>query len=499
MKTYPRLTLFMMDTPKILYDRFSVENTCEGQCDCACATGLPMYHEPALPVVNEAYAFNPGEPLLVIPLTDQHDTVLGRDIPPIVLNRSARVIANHFSRGHLLEDIPPLWQHCWGTGSLHSILNQMIEIGLLVPESDYCPEFHENPAVLSAWLHITDRCNLRCRYCYLSHKSADMSIETGRAAIEATFRSARTHGYQQVKFKYAGGEPLLRFFTITELHQYARGLAEQEELELDGVVLSNGTLLTPDIVTQIRTLGLRLMISLDGIGGFHNSHRSYPDGHGSFESVSKAIEMPVSQGLVPEISLTISGRNIEGLPEVVAWVLERELPFSLNFYREHDLSSSKTDLQLEEEKIIGGMLAAYKVIESNLPQRSLLNSLIDRANFAAPHLRTCNVGQDYLVFNSQGCVAKCQMEPGTTITDVHDPDPLARIRKSTQGVQNRSVEEKEECHVCQWRYWCGGGCPLLTYRTTGRYDLKSPNCTIYKALYPEVIRLEGLRLLHYAQ
>jgi len=38
---------------------------------------------------------------------------------------------------------------------------------------------------------------------------------------------------------------------------------------------------------------------------------------------------------------------------------------------------------------------------------------------------------------------------------------------------------------------------LATYRATGRYDVKSPHCNIYQALFPEVLRLEGLRLLKY--
>jgi uncharacterized protein len=37
----------------------------------------------------------------------------------------------------------------------------------------------------------------------------------------------------------------------------------------------------------------------------------------------------------------------------------------------------------------------------------------------------------------------------------------------------------------------------MAYRKTGRYDAKSPNCEIYKSLFPEVIRMEGLRLLNY--
>jgi hypothetical protein len=40
--------------------------------------------------------------------------------------------------------------------------------------------------------------------------------------------------------------------------------------------------------------------------------------------------------------------------------------------------------------------------------------------------------------------------------------------------------------------------PVATFRATGRYDIKSPNCRIYKAIHPEALRLEGLRLLKYA-
>ncbi|HNF93684.1 MAG TPA: radical SAM protein, partial [Anaerolineales bacterium] len=51
--------------------------------------------------------------------------------------------------------------------------------------------------------------------------------------------------------------------------------------------------------------------------------------------------------------------------------------------------------------------------------------------------------------------------------------------------------------TCEWKHWCTGGCPLETHRVTGRYNVKSPNCNIYKALFPEALRLEGLRLWKY--
>lgn len=350
---------------------------------------------------------------------------------------------------------------------------------------------------LIAWLHLTDRCNLRCDYCYLPHVREDMSSETGRAAVDATFRSAIANGFKQVKLKYVGGEPLLRFPLIVELHRYARLLAEQHGLDLEGVVLSNGTLLTAEMVETLKSLGLRLMISLDGLGPHHDAHRRYAGGRGSFADVAEAVDLALANGLTPNISVTVSSRIADGLPDVMAWILERELPFSLNFYRENELSASHEDMRLDEEKIINGMLAAFKAIEDNLPRRPFLGGIIDRANLSASHTHTCGVGQNYLVFDQHGQIAKCQMHIRKPITHVHIADPLAVIRADQIGIQNISVEEKEGCKTCEWKYWCAGGCPLATHRATGRYDVKSPNCNIYKALFPEALRLEGLRLLKY--
>ncbi len=155
------------------------------------------------------------------------------------------------------------------------------------------------------------------------------------------------------------------------------------------------------------------------------------------------------------------------------------------------------DLVFQEAEIIDAMRAAFATIERNLPSYSLLGALLDRTGLDGAHNRTCGVGHSYLVIDQHGAVAKCHMQIEQTVTDVDTADPLAIINADLLGIQNLSVDEKEGCRDCSWRYYCAGGCPALTYRATGRYDVKSPNCNIYKALFPELIRLEGLRLLKY--
>jgi uncharacterized protein len=529
-----------LNIPTVIFQSFSILPNI-GQCDCACANMISSKHEVPLLISSDLFYLT-NHKLIKQPVNSTHHAVLSPFTNTFsVLNESAMRCIQYFNSPKTLESIPSTWSENWGEIPVRSTLEQMLQLGLLVPETwqtessisfedKLCiPE--EAPDTLAAWLHVTNRCNLRCAYCYLLHHNADMSLETGRAAIEATFRSAIAHHYRKVKFKYAGGEPLLRFPFVTELHQYAQALAEQYGLELDGVVLSNGTLLTKEIVKEMQMLGLRLMISLDnvptpGLSQEENyqflpspnlSHqgrgiqRNYPDGRDAAGDAMRAVELALDCGLVPAISITVSGRNVAHLPELLTWVLERDLPFSLNFYREHnctanvpfanrkrDACGTSDDLKIDEETFISGMLAAYKKIESNLPQRSLLASLVDLANFAAPHLRRCSVGHSYLVFDCEGRVSKCQMQMEKPVTSVHADDPLGMIRADSCGIQNVTVDEKEGCQACQWRYWCAGGCPLETFRATGRYDLKSPNCNIYRSFYPEVLRLEGLRLLKYA-
>lgn len=475
--------------PYIFFEENEALLTGEGQCDCACVEAIPVKPLARMFNQNKKYSVAPNCHRVVI--DSEHDVSLGLYGGAVLLNKAASQLLNAFSHSACpLEVLPEGIQE-----EALQVVKQMFLRGLLVSEYDSIHPMEPGNDRLTAWLHISDRCNLRCSYCYLPHQPMDMSLETGQQAIAATFRSAIKHGFKAIKFKYAGGEPLLRFPLVKTLQLYAQELAAKHHLALDAVVLSNGTLLSSTTIHQMQQLNLRLMVSLDGLGRFHDEQRPLAGGHGSFADTARGIELALSLGLKPDISVTVTSQSADGLAEVIYWILERELPFSLNFYRENELSKNHQALQLQEQKIITGMLAAFKMIENHMPPMSLLGSLVDRANLAIPHEHTCGVGQSYLVFDYQGKVAKCQMHFDQAVTTSDAEDPLGYIQVDQIGIQNISVAEKEGCRDCHWKNWCAGGCPLTTFRATGRYDVKSPNCNIYKTLYPEALKLEGLRLL----
>lgn len=370
---------------------------------------------------------------------------------------------------------------------------ELAACSLLIPADQKPTPTWSEPTTLTAWLHITNACNLDCPYCYVRKSNARMSDEIGRKAIKATFQAAENNRFRAVKLKYAGGEAALHFKLVQDLHAYAQTLAYEQQLDLRAVVLSNGTVWTPAMAQWLIDSGVKLMISLDGVGQSHDAQRPTRGGKGSFARIEHTVDnILLPAGVRPDISITITGRNAPVAVDAVAWAIERDLPFSLNFYRENLLSAKHEDMKLEESRIIEGMRKAYQVVEKYLPTRPFLGGLLDRVQVEA-HTHTCGVGQSYLVFTHTGEIAQCQMHLGSSKAVLDTEDALRIVASGTIPIV--SVDDKEGCRQCVWRYRCTGGCPLETYRATGRFDVQSPHCNIYSTLFPEALRLEGLRLM----
>ena len=230
-----------------------------------------------------------------------------------VLNRKAKNILNTFSTTKPMDDALQKWDQ---EEDLSALLSKFSKAGLIRPETNSDQQLIESPHKLTAWLHLTDKCNLRCTYCYLPHESINMTEAIGKAAIDATFRSAIIHNNKAVKLKYAGGEPLLRMDLIETLHKYALQQAQEKKIELEGVILSNGTLLSKDKIERIRQLNLRVMVSLDGIGAVHDIQRSFKEGTGSFQQTMNGIELLLEEGIYPDISVTVTEQNVSNLAEL---------------------------------------------------------------------------------------------------------------------------------------------------------------------------------------
>lgn len=459
------------------------DEACEG--DCACAEPQTGTDLERLAEMSALWQISPEQ--FHIPVIDDHEVVFNPLVPVgvTVLNRPALEILASY-----LDPLP-----LDGTAS-----RQLAGLGLLRPvDTSPLPAF-SRLQTLTAWLHVTNACNLRCAYCYVAKSDEAMDKATGLAAVDAIVRSATHHSFKAIKLKYAGGEATLNFRLIQLLHGYAQDQAAAHGLTLQEVILSNGVGLSQTMLDFVRDAGMRLMISLDGLGAEQNAQRRMANGAPSASLVQRTIQRACERGLLPHISITVSPANAASLAHTVRFVLDHGLLFNLNFVRgEAAPSFCENPVGGWATEIIAGILQALAVIEGKLPRHRLIDDLLDRASFAGAHSYPCGAGRNYLAINQRGKIATCHMILDDPVSDVWADDPLGAVQQAWVEHHPKAAEKRETCSGCMWRNVCGGGCPLMNRRAAGEHDAPPLYCSVYRAILPELLRLEGLRLLKWQE
>jgi len=206
------------------------------------------------------------------------------------------------------------------------------------------------------------------------------------------------------------------------------------------------------------------------------------------------IDSALARGLVPDISITITSLNLDGVAGAARVALERNLPFNLNFYRECTPAGKQGRREVETlapppGRLVAVILDLFDLVRQFPAYPHPLSGILDRARLDLPHDAACSAGSDYLVVDVRGAIAGCQMLLGSPWANLSDEDPLDAVRKQGRLIFQQPGEGSD-CARCTWRRACGGGCPLLRGS-----DLHDRYCAVYRALFPELLRLEGERLL----
>ena len=142
-------------------------------------------------------------------------------------------------------------------------------------------------------------CNLDCDYCYYLDKNAlypdkKFSLQGFRMneqVLEKLIRDVITSQPQKrIEFIWHGGEPTLLgidyFQKIVDLQQkYADGK------EIANSFQTNGTLINDKWAEFLASHHFLCGLSLDGPQKFHDNHRRFINGQGSWEKVMKCIEL----------------------------------------------------------------------------------------------------------------------------------------------------------------------------------------------------------------
>lgn len=170
---------------------------------------------------------------------------------------------------------------------------------------------------------VTDRCDLRCRYCM----AEDMRFLPRDALLEIDEIAAIAERFIArgvTKIRLTGGEPLVRRGAI----DLARRLGQQIGQGLDELTLTtNGTRLA-DCAGDLRAAGIRrINVSLDSLDPDRFRHITR---HGDLSRVIEGIAVAKAAGIAIKINMVaLKDLNQDEIPAMLAWCVEQGHDLSL--------------------------------------------------------------------------------------------------------------------------------------------------------------------------
>ncbi|MBN2431273.1 MAG: radical SAM protein [Acidobacteria bacterium] len=194
------------------------------------------------------------------------------------------------------------------------------------------PQLGNEPEYESVVLFLTNRCNLRCVYCYAGSgdgPSCDMSWPMAQAAVDHVLELARRRPNPALLVGFhGGGEPVLNWDVFRRTVEYARRISRLQHVEVFLSCASNG-IWTADQTRFIVEHLDQVNISFDGLPMVQNQQRPAGDGHPTAGAVCRTIRSLDEAKADYAIRLTVTRDSVTSLAESVRFICDRFRPSTL--------------------------------------------------------------------------------------------------------------------------------------------------------------------------
>ena len=342
---------------------------------------------------------------------------------------------------------------------------------------------------LVVW-NTTNRCNLRCKHCYL--QAEDVSYDNELTHEEAMALIDDLAEMKAPVLLFSGGEPLMRK-DLMELGKYAA------EKGLRPVLSTNGTLIDDEKAKQLFEAGFQYVgISIDGAPKTHDFFRAK---EGAFRASIEGLHACRRAGLKTGVRFTLNKYNEKELPEIFDILVEEKIPRFCMYHlvyagrgegmlkqdvtteRMRELMQYVADktVELHEQGVEIEILTTdnhadgiylYNLIKEKQPERA------DEVMKLLEMHGGCSAGTKFGNVDPQGNVHPCQFWQDYTIGNVREKpfselwngdDPLlVMLRKKEEHV-------KGKCADCKYNQLCGG-CRIRARAVTGDLWEEDPAC-----------------------
>ncbi len=319
-------------------------------------------------------------------------------------------------------------------------------------------------------LEISNACNLKCSYCFNENKTGErMKFEGARKYLDHLF--AIFNKAERYFIDVSGcGEPLMNLKFIDQVVEYAKDKSNEIDREVVVIFVTNGTLLTKEIVNFLQKRGILFGVSLDGNQFVHDSKRKYVDGRGTYLDIMKnvaAIEHKEFLGVAVTITNEVFPL-LESLQELsqhfstisVKPVRSKECgidDFSCDkWLKEYE----KLERYLEERVSLGDMSLLFCLLNGD----DYFGKFITRSFLGIKALSRCDGGTGRIGISIDGSFYPCIPMIGmdNKLGDFHNGFDCNSAKNFYESQINR-----DSCSNCDFRFSCGGECAIEKLENDG--------------------------------
>lgn len=313
--------------------------------------------------------------------------------------------------------------------------------------------------------HITDKCQKRCKHCYIGVRpSSEMNL-TNVKQILADLIKFGINNNICYEFYITGGDPLLHSKCYDVLSFF-------KEAKLSYSIMCNPESINATTLDQLNKLGVKsIQFSIDGMKNVHDSIR----GKGSYDELLRAIDQIKATNINIGLMYTLYESNMNDLIQVMRLASALQvgrfsfvLGVNIGNAKENDLKmvSSSRIIQILNRYIKEKQLIKEKGTNTFFEEKCNLINAIRMAQdiFLCPQEENmiifdgCQIGVNSFVIDVNGEVLGCRRVGRASYCGNLLETGINEIwlKSSYLNKQRTKVLTKNKCRDCNARNWCQG-------------------------------------------
>ena len=326
-------------------------------------------------------------------------------------------------------------------------------------------------------------CNFDCPYCFETKRPSNLKPEVSDAIVRIVEQA--NEGVENLHVTWFGGEPLLAAAEILRLSERLVTVCEQRGIEYAADIVTNGWLLTAEMATALRAVGVRTaQVTIDGPEHVHDAARPHKSGGGTFARVIRNV-VDASQHIDVSVRVNITRDNLAHVEQLLVELHERGLHdrVRVSFARVVDAPTAAAP----NTRVAAGSFlrtSEFAAVEMALADLARRHGFENPLLPARKRLPCAVISPTTAVIGPDGELWKCWDEVGEDRAIVGSIFDHSLANPAIERWHRYSPFDDAQCTACVALPVCMGGCPHLAFE----HPLREAQCGTFR--YNHVQRVE---------